>query len=183
VKAGTSQALHTANTFLNVEFPILMEINIENLMKVRQEGGEAFANFRFALDQKLAALREIDDVDAAKRMASDAVRDLTESQLHDVHLKVASLKEKIGLSVIGGVIGLAAAVQNQGWGLLSAAAAAMPAASAYLDYRLALQTVYKRTQFLKGFRDELKVHSDAGSNHDWQYRPSFNEDCHKTVRQ
>ena len=104
-------------------------------MKVREEDGEAFANFRFALDHKLSSLREISDRQAAKRMAREAVLDLTEVQLFDVQQKVRSLREKMGLSAVGGVISLAAAVQNQGWGLLSAAAAAVPIASAYLDYR------------------------------------------------
>jgi len=135
VKPDTSQALHTANTFLNMELPRLKDINVENLMKVRQEDGEAFANFRFALDQKLAALREVDDMPTAKRMASEALRELTEVQIHDVQLKFDSFRESMGLGVLGSAIGLAVAVQTQGWGLLSAAAAAIPAATAYLGYR------------------------------------------------
>jgi hypothetical protein len=135
VEPSTSEALHTANTFLNMDLPLLVDLDVENLMKVREEDGEAFANFRFALDHKLSSLREVSDMPTAKRMAKEAIQDLTEVQLHDVRLKVGSLREKMGLSAIGGGIGLAAAVQNQGWGLLSAAAAAVPIASAYLDYR------------------------------------------------
>lgn len=135
VRPDTSQALHTANTFLNMELPLLKDINVENLMKVRREDGEAFANFRFALDRKLAALREVDDVPTAKRMASEALRELTEVQIHDVRMKFDSLKESMGLGVLGSAIGLAVAVQTQGWGLLSAAAASIPAATAYLGYR------------------------------------------------
>jgi len=135
VEPSTSQALHTANTFLNMDLPLLVDVDVENLMKVREEDGEAFAHFRFALDHKLSSLREVSDMPTAKRMAKEAIQDLTEVQLHDVRLKVGSLREKMGLSAIGGGISLAAAVQNQGWGLLSAAAAAVPIASAYLDYR------------------------------------------------
>ncbi len=135
VEPSTSQALHTANTFLNMDLPLLADLTVENLMKVREEDGEAFANFRFALDHKLSALREVSDMQTAKRMAKEALEELTEVQLHDVRQKVRSLKEKMGLGAMGGVISLAAAVQNQGWGLLSAAAAAVPIASAYLDYR------------------------------------------------
>ncbi|MGB6131557.1 MAG: hypothetical protein WBG54_07240 [Acidobacteriaceae bacterium] len=43
--------------------------------------------------------------------------------------------EKMGVGAMFSVVSLAAVVQNQGWGLLSAAAAAAPIASAYLDYR------------------------------------------------
>jgi hypothetical protein len=135
IEPSTSQALHSANTFLNMDLPLLADLNVENLMKVREEDGEAFANFRFALDHKLSSLREVSDMQTAKRMAREAVQDLTEVQLHDVRQKVRSLREKMGLSAVGGVISVAAAIQNQGWGLLSAAAAAVPIASAYLDYR------------------------------------------------
>jgi hypothetical protein len=80
-------------------------------------------------------LREVSDMPTAKRMAKEAIQDITEVQLYDVRLKVRSLREKLGLSAIGGGISLAAAVQTQGWGLLSAAAAAVPIASTYFDYR------------------------------------------------
>ena len=135
IEPATSRALRTANTFLNMDLPLLADLNVERLMKVREDDGEAFANFRFALEQKLSALREISDTDVAKRMAKEAIRDLTEVQLHDVQQKMRSLREKMGLAALGGAISLATAVQNQGWGLLSAAAAAVPVASAYLDYR------------------------------------------------
>lgn len=135
VEPSTSQTLHTANTFLNIDLPLVADLDIENLMKIREEDGEAFANFRFALDHKLSSIREVSDAQTAKRMAREAVRELTEVQIHDVRQKVRSLREKLELSGIGGVISLAAAVQTHGWGLLWAAAAALPMANAYLDYR------------------------------------------------
>jgi hypothetical protein len=135
VEPSTSRALNTANTFLNIDLPLLADLDVENLMRVREEDGEAFANFRFALDHKLSALREVSDMQTAKRMAKEAVEELTEVQLHDVRQKVCSLREKMGVGAMFSVVSLAAAVQNQGWGLLSAAAAAAPIASAYLDYR------------------------------------------------
>jgi hypothetical protein len=135
VEPSTSRALHTANTFLNMDLPLLADLDVENLMKVREEDGEAFANFRFALDRKLSTLREISDIRTARRIAKEAVEELTEVQLHDVRLKVRSLREKMGVGAAFSLVGLAAAVQNQGWGLLSAAAAAAPIVTAYLDYR------------------------------------------------
>lgn len=135
VEPSTSRALHTANTFLNMDLPLLTDLDVENLMKIREEDGEAFANFRFALDHKLSSLREVSDMLTAKRLAKEAVEELTEVQLHDVRLKVRSLREKMGVSAMFSVVSLAAVVQIQGWGLLSAAAAAAPIASAYLDYR------------------------------------------------
>jgi hypothetical protein len=135
MKPHTVVPVHTANIFLNLDLPFINKIDIERLMQIRREEGEAFSNFRLALDDKLSSLRSVSDPHAAKRMASDAVRDLTEMQLHDVRLKVRSLCEKMGFAAIGSVVSLAAAVQNRGWGLLSAAAAAIPLGNALLDYR------------------------------------------------
>jgi hypothetical protein len=136
IEPSTSRALHTANTFLNMDLPLLTDLDVENLMRVREEDGEAFANFRFALDQKLSSLREVSDMQTAKRMAEEALQELAEVQLHDVRQKISSLREKMGVATVISVVSLAAAVQNQGWGLLSAATlAAAPIASAYLDYR------------------------------------------------
>lgn len=135
VEPSPTTSIQTANTFLNIQLPLLADLDMSSLMQVREQDGEAFANFRFALDHKLSSLREVSDRQVANRMAREAVRELTEVQLHDVQQKVRSLREKMGLGAAGGVIALAAAVQTAGWGLLSAAAAAVPLASAYLDYR------------------------------------------------
>jgi hypothetical protein len=52
-----------------MDLPLLTDLDVENLMKVREEDGEAFANFRFALDHKLSSLREVSDMLTAKRLA------------------------------------------------------------------------------------------------------------------
>ena len=83
-----------------MDLPLLADLDVENLMKVREEDGEAFANFRFALDHKLSSLREISDMQTAKRMAKEAVAELTEVQFHDVRQKVRSLREKMGISAV-----------------------------------------------------------------------------------
>jgi hypothetical protein len=135
IKPDTSVPVHTANSFLNLDLPFINDIDIERLMEIRRDEGEAFYNFRRALDFKLSSLRETSDIHAAQRQAADAVRELTEVELHDVESKMRSIRERWGYSAVAGLVGLAAAVQNQGFGLLSAAAAAMPLGNAVLDYR------------------------------------------------
>ncbi len=135
VRADTSVPLHTANTFLNLELPFIQEIDISRLMQIRRDEGEAFRNFRLALDHKLSSLRETSDTSAAKKLAAEAVRELTEVQLHDVELKMRSVREKLGYSALVGLVSLAAAVQNHGFSILSAAVASVPIGSAVLDYR------------------------------------------------
>ncbi len=51
----------------------------------------------------------------AKRMAREALRELTEVPINDMRLKFDSFRESMGLGVLGSAVGLAVAVQNQGW--------------------------------------------------------------------
>ncbi|MGA2715606.1 MAG: hypothetical protein ABSG41_21105 [Bryobacteraceae bacterium] len=135
INPDKSAPVRTANVFLNLDLPFIKDIDVERLMQIRRDEGEAFHNFRFALNHKLSTLREVSDPLIAKKEAAEALRELTEVQLHDVGLKIRSVREKLGYSALGSLVCLAAAVQNQGFSLLSAAAAAVPIGSAALDYR------------------------------------------------
>jgi hypothetical protein len=136
MKPDTSIPIRTANAFINLDLPFINYLDIEHVMRIRREEGEAFDNFRRALDFKLSSLQEASDLQSAQKSASDAVRELTEVQLREVELKMRSIREKLGYSAVAGlVVGLAAAVQQQGFSLLSAAAAAIPIGNAVLDYR------------------------------------------------
>jgi hypothetical protein len=135
INPGTSVPVRTANVFLNLELPFIKDINVERLMQIRRNEGEAFDNFRFALNHKLSSLRDVSDPLKAKKEAVEAVRELTEVQLHDVGLKMRSVREKLGYSALAGLVCLAAAVQTQGFSLLSAAAAAVPIGHGALEYR------------------------------------------------
>jgi hypothetical protein len=136
VEPSTSQPLRTANTFLNMDLPILEEISVENLMKVREDE-QAFANFRFALDHTLSRLRETSDVKDAKRIQEEAIEDLTGVQLREVKQKVSNMYRSAGRRMVtGGLVSLVAAVQNQGLGLLTAATTAVASAGlAYYEVR------------------------------------------------
>jgi len=136
-KPNTSIPINTANVFMNFHLPFIEDIGLERLMHIRQQEGEAFCNFRFAVESKITSLQSTSDATDAKKRAQEAVREITEVQVHDVQLKIKSIREKLGLAVItASAVNLVAAVQNQGVGLLSAAVASVwPVASTYLDYR------------------------------------------------
>jgi hypothetical protein len=131
----TSVPIRTANAFLNLDLPFVEQIDIGHLMTIRRQEGEAFANFRLALEQRISALRDVSDPHEAKRQASEAVRELTEVQLQDVRSKMRSMREKLKFNSIASIITLGAAVQLHGWGILTAAAAAIPLGNTVLDYR------------------------------------------------
>jgi hypothetical protein len=136
VKSETSVQIRTANAFINLDLPFINDLDIEHVMRIRREEGEAFDSFRRALDFKLSSLHEASDLQSAQKIAFEAIRELTEVQLHDVDLKMRGIREKLGYSAAAGLmVGLAAAVQQHGFSLLSAATAAIPVGNAILDYR------------------------------------------------
>lgn len=96
VKSRTSVPIRTANAFINLDLPFINDLDIERVMQIRREEGEAFDNFRHALDFKRSALQGgvrfakcAEDCNR-RRPGADRV------QLHDVDLKMRSLREKPG---------------------------------------------------------------------------------------
>jgi hypothetical protein len=134
-KPESSVPVHTANVFLNLELPFLEQIRIADLMKLRQEEGEAFQRFRLLLDQKLTSVRATDDLEEAKRQARAAVHELTEVKTDEVEVKLKGLREKLAVNSAIALCSLAAAVQTNGWGLISLASAAASVGKTYFDYK------------------------------------------------
>jgi hypothetical protein len=131
----SSVPIHTANVFLQLELPFLRNVSVETLMKLRSEDGEAFENFRIALEKQLRDIRTDEDAKEVKRKAKNAVHELAEVQVQEIRNKVASLKEK-GLLTAGiGATSFLTTVQTAGWSLLGAVGAAVKGAKLVVDYR------------------------------------------------
>lgn len=71
----------TANVFLNMDLLFLSGIDLNALMRIRTEEGEAFQNFRVALDKQMRELRLEDNPERARIKAENAVHELTEVRL------------------------------------------------------------------------------------------------------
>lgn len=127
--------VETANTFLNLELPFLADVDAGTLMRLRTQEGEAFQNFRIQLEKQMRDLRLESDPDKARIKAENAVHELTEVQVREVGIKLASVKEKAGWTAALATTGFMAAVQTSGVSLLAAAAAAVTGAQAALEYR------------------------------------------------
>lgn len=132
---GSPIAQHSATVLMNMELPFLKDVDVEKLMRVRQEEGEAFENFRTELDKQLRDLRAIDDPTQARVKAENALHELSEVQIREINKKVASLKEKAIVTAGVAATGLVAAVQTGGVSLLATAVAALKGAEVVLDYR------------------------------------------------
>lgn len=127
---------NTANALMNVELPFLDEVDIETLMKVRQEEGEAFQSFRLELDKHLRELRLVKDPEALKIKTENVVHELSEVQVHQLDQKLAFLKKKFFAETSVATASLLGALQSGGFTLPVALLAA------FLGYKS--QTEYQR---------------------------------------
>jgi hypothetical protein len=79
---------------MSVDLPFLKELDIEMLMKVRQEEGEAFQSFRLELDKQLRELRLVKDPEALKIKTENVMHELSEVQVTR-SIKNSSPKEAV----------------------------------------------------------------------------------------
>lgn len=138
IAPAETETTQPVNALLNIDLPVLDKIDIETLMKVRQDEGEAFAEFRLEWDRQLKALRRISEPEELKRRIDDVVQELTEIQVAKVDRTVLDLKKRLLRDlVIIGTGTLAGAIQAGGFGIVGAGVAALQGYRSYSDYRRA----------------------------------------------
>lgn len=154
----------TANFFLNFELPFLDDVDESTLMKVRQQDGEVFQNFRSELKKRLLELRAERDPKMLKTKSENLYHELSEIELPRLDRKVRSLQKKV-LAEAGIVIaGLSSSVYTGGSGVLAAAMAAFQGYKTYEDYRreVRLNPSFMLWQVLGGSKKQgRQPHSDT----------------------
>jgi hypothetical protein len=109
---------NTVNTLLNMELPFLDSVDIETLMKVRRDDGEAFKNFRVELDSKLKQLRLENDPKRLSVLAANAMHELSEVQLHQITQKLSEIKHRALADAAILSAGLYGGIQTEGWSVI-----------------------------------------------------------------
>ena len=114
---------HTADCILNFDLPYLEDITIHDLMKVRDNDGEAFRLFRTELERQLRELRTETDPETLKRKAENAVHELSVVQVAAIDQKIRSLKKRALVEATIAAGGLVATVVSSGWSIAATAVA------------------------------------------------------------
>ncbi len=127
---------NTVNVLLNMDLPFLDGIEIEALMRVRSEEGEAFDNFRIELDKQLRELRQVKDAETLKIKTENIVHELTEVQIRQLDQKITSLKKKFFAEAAIVVGSLCGAIQTGGLTLPLALLAASQGYKSLTEYRM-----------------------------------------------
>lgn len=116
--AEDSIALYTANTLINMDLPFLDKVDEETLMKVRQDDGQAFKNFRVELESKFRELRLESDRERFQVRLANAIHELKDVQLHKVREKVKEIRKGALIDSVVLSAGLYGSYQVEGLSLL-----------------------------------------------------------------
>ncbi|AUX35493.1 MULTISPECIES: hypothetical protein [Sorangium] len=135
---------YAASSLLNLDLPILDGIDAETIMRVRAQDGEAFQNFRNALERGLAEARLEDDPEKLKTKTESLVRELMVIKADEVDRQLASFRKtalaeaSIALAAMVGVVCASGAAA--GVSLLAYAAALFQGFKTYTDYKRQLRS-------------------------------------------
>lgn len=103
----------------SLDLPFIESISVEDLMRLKQNEGEAFYSFRLNLQRHLRDLRhEKDSGKLAKRM-EDVRHELCEVQVREVENKIRKIKKELFGSFIVGTASLATVIPTTGLSLAS----------------------------------------------------------------
>lgn len=126
---------NTVNVLLNTNLLFLDGVDIESLMRVRSQDGQAFENFRLELDKHLKELRLVKDPDVLKTKTENVMHELAEIQIHRLDENIGSLKKKFFAEAAVVAASLYGAVQSGGLTLPLALLAAFQGYKALTEYQ------------------------------------------------
>ena len=121
---------------LQLDLPVLAGISAEDLMRVRNDYGEAFHAFRLTLQRHLRELRMLQDASVIEQKLQNLQHELEEVQVADVKREAQRVQREAFRSLVIGAVSVAAAVPTTGLsltGLVPAVDSASRAATGYRD--------------------------------------------------
>ena len=136
LRSGPTLSEDVARFALQLDLPVLAGISVEDLMRVRNEYGEAFHAFRLTLQRHLRELRTLQDASVIEKKLQNLQHELEEVQVADVEREARRVQREVLRSLVIGAVSVGAAVPTTGWsltGLVPAAAAAYRAGTGYGD--------------------------------------------------
>jgi hypothetical protein len=131
----SSVIARNADLFMNLELPFFEGLTVDQLAKLRLEEGEAFENFRIALDAKLRAIQETDDPEKAHRLAKQSLHEMSSVQTNELKGKLKSIREKFGWNALLMTAGILGSIQTSGFSLIASILAAKGVGESVLEFR------------------------------------------------
>jgi hypothetical protein len=124
-----------ADLFMNLEVPFLEGLSAQDLVRLRTDEGEAFTNFRVALDIKLQSLQELDDPEKANILAKQFLYEMNYGGANDLKNKLKSVKDKFAWNALLMTAGVVGCVQTGGLSFVASVLAAKGVGESVVEYR------------------------------------------------
>ncbi len=125
-----------ANLGLQFQLPVIHNISLEDIIRIRYDNGEAFHNFRNELNARLLELRGVDDSDELIRRIENISYQMNEIQVNDVDKEIRKLRKMLGLDTVILTGSLITGFLSGGIGLMGAAGAVLKGGIDYGKYKI-----------------------------------------------
>jgi hypothetical protein len=125
----------TFNNLLELNLPFFDSIDLETIIRIREDDGEAFEAFRSALEIGARELRLETDPDRLAQRRQNWLHQLTQVEVSKCATQIAALRRRGLAEAAVATVGLVGAVQTAGWSLLAAFAAMAQGYRTYEAYR------------------------------------------------
>lgn len=134
----------TAQQMLNIELPFLQNINIENIMQVREGDSEVFTNFRVELEKHFRELRSIHDPIIMKQKVENIFHELNDVQVRKVQQKIKHINKQTFISTSIALGGLIGSIPTGGYSL---GATLLAMVKGYKDYNEYIEKVKEQPAY------------------------------------
>lgn len=122
------------NLSMSLELPLLNEISLNDLAKIRCDNGEAFHNFRTELNSKLLGVRGITDSNELKKELENISYEMNQLQVNEVNKEYRKIIKSFGLDATILTGSLVTSFCTGGLTLLGAAGALAKGGIDYIKY-------------------------------------------------
>lgn len=127
-------ATDLANLSMQITLPLFDKLSLEEIIYIRSNEGEAFHNFRTALNTKLLDLRTIPDADELRVKLENASYELNELQVREVNKEYRKILRNLGIDMMMLTGSLLTSFSTGGLTLFGAAGAVAKGAIDYNKY-------------------------------------------------
>ena len=122
------------NLSLNLELPVINEIALQDLVSIRYDNGEAFHNFRTALNSKLITLRGINDKETLALELERVSYELNTINVEEINKEYRKILRTLGVDVMLLTGSLVASYFTGGLTMIGAAGAVAKGSADYMKY-------------------------------------------------
>jgi len=141
----------TASAVANFQLPVVQNVDLATLMRIREEESVSFLSLRVELERRFREIRLESDPARVRAMTENAFHEITHCQVHDANLALARARRGALADILLAAGGLAASVITSGLSLVAVAVAGVHGYKAWRTVRdIKVKPAYLFRRLLRG---------------------------------